>query len=459
MNAIDKPGERYEPAEDARPPAFSDEALALRFAMRHADDLRYVAAWGKWLQWTGKRWRMDDTKLAFDLARRLCREVAAECNEMKVATAIASAKTVAAIERLALADRRIAATTDQWDSDLWSLNTPDGAVDLRTGKMRAHDPLDYMTKITAVGPSGDCPQFRKFLERITNGDAELIAYLRRVFGYALTGVTTEHALFFGHGSGRNGKGVTVSTIAGVMGDYHVAAPAETFTASNSDRHPTELARLRGARLVTASETEEGRRWAESRIKTLTGGDVVSARFMQQNFFEYLPQFKLFIIGNHKPGLRSVDEAIRSRFHLIPFLVFIPKEERDKELVEKLKAEWPGILTWLINGCLEWQVDGLRPPQAVREATAAYLASEDDIATWIDQKCTRDPRAWEPTSALYQSWSTWAQSAGEFVVSMKRFSQALDTRNFRFGRSRIEGVGNPVAGYYGLRLTELAERPW
>ena len=283
MNAFDKPGERYEPAEDGRPPAFSDEALALRFAKRHAGDLRYVAAWGKWLQWTGKRWQIDDTKLAFDLARRLCREVAAECNEPKIATAIASAKTVAAVERLAIADRCIAATVDGWDSDPWLLNTPSGVVDLRAGKLREHDPLDYMTKITAVGLGGGCPGFFAFLERITGGDKDLIAYLQRVFGYALTGVTIEHALFFGHGVGRNGKGVTISTIAGVMGDYHVAAPAETFTASNSDRHPTELARLRGARLVTASETEEGRRWAESRIKTLTGGDVVSARFMQQTF--------------------------------------------------------------------------------------------------------------------------------------------------------------------------------
>ena len=143
MNAFDRPGERYEPAEDARPPAFSDEALALRFAKRHAGDLRYVAAWGKWLQWTGNRWRVDDTKLAFDLARRLCREVAAECNEPKVATAIASAKTVAAVERLALADRRIAATTDQWDFDLWSLNTPDGVVDAGPGNCASMMRSDY----------------------------------------------------------------------------------------------------------------------------------------------------------------------------------------------------------------------------------------------------------------------------------------------------------------------------
>ncbi len=189
--------------------------------------------------------------------------------------------------------------------------------------MRAHSPLDYVTKMTAVAPRGDCPTFLAFLHRVMNGDQSLIAYLRRVLGYALTGVTNEHALFFAYGTGANGKSVLMSTTAGIMGDYHRTAPIETFTATHVDRHPTDLAMLRGARLVTATETEEGRRWAESRIKTLTGGDPVSARFMRQDFFEYTPAFKLVIAGNHKPGLRSVDEAIRRRFHLIPFGVTIP----------------------------------------------------------------------------------------------------------------------------------------
>jgi putative DNA primase/helicase len=158
--------------------------------------------------------------------------------------------------------------------------------------------------------------------------------------------------------------VLLSTVAGVLGDYHKTAPIETFTASNADRHPTDLASLRGARLVRATETEEGRRWAESRIKQLTGGDTVAARFMRQDFFEYRPQFKLIIAGNHKPSLRSVDEAIRRRFHLIPFAVTIPPEERDSDLADKLKAEWPGILAWMIEGCVEWQAECLRPPAAV-----------------------------------------------------------------------------------------------
>ena len=204
----------------------------------------------------------------------------------RVQTALASAKTVAAVERLAKADRRLAATIAQWDADQWLLNTPGGAVDLRTGKMRPAQIYDYATKITAVGPGGDCPTWRLFLRRITGNDDELIAFLRRMCGYALTGVTSEHALFFLYGTGANGKSVFINTVAGIIADYHKTAPIETFVASNSERHPTDLAGLRGARLVTATETEEGKPWAEAKIKTLTGGDKISARFMKQDFFEF-----------------------------------------------------------------------------------------------------------------------------------------------------------------------------
>jgi putative DNA primase/helicase len=278
--------------------------------------------------------------------------------------------------------------------------------------------------------------------------------VRRVLGYGLTGLTREHALFFGHGTGANGKSVLLSTVAGIMGDYHRTAPIETFTASNGDRHPTDLAGLRGARLVTATETEQGRRWAESRIKVLTGGDTVSARFMRQDFFDYKPAFKLFIAGNHKPSLRSVDEAIRRRFHLIPFAVTIPPEERDGDLAEKFKAEWPGILAWMIEGAFEWKTEGLAPPRAVVDATAAYLEAEDSVAAWIDDRCERQPSAWERSSALFASWKQWAEASGEHAGSAKRFSQTLESRGFvshRLARG---------AGFDGLRLlTETTEHPF
>jgi putative DNA primase/helicase len=431
--------------DDDISPAHSDEALALRFAERHANNLRYVADWGKWLRWDGTCWRFDNTLHAFDLARRICREAANEANKPKMQMAIASAKTVAAIERLAKSDRRLAATIDQWDADPWLLNAPGGMVDLRTGKIRQARVEDYCTKITAVSTSGDCPTWYAFLHRVTGGDEELIAFLRRVCGYALTGVTHEHALFFLYGTGANGKSVFISTIAGILGDYHTTAPIETFTASQSERHPTDLAGLRGARLVTATETEEGRRWAESKIKALTGGDKISARFMRQDFFEFAPAFKLMIAGNHKPGLRSVDEAIRRRFHLIPFSVTIPAVERDRDLAERLKAEWPGILAWMVDGCLEWQATGLQPPVAVTDATAAYLAAEDALAEWLDECCWRDPKTWTASSALFGSWSEWATKAGEPPGTQKRFVQNLEARGF-LPRRQMHG-----RGFDGLRI--------
>ncbi len=187
--------------------------------------------------------------------------------------------------------------------------------------------IDYMTKLTAVAPGGRRPRWNEFLRRVTNGDDELQSYLKRVVGYALTGDTSEHVLFFLYGTDANGKTVFLNAASGLLGGYHRTAPIETFVTTSADRHPTEIAGLRGARMVTAVETEEGRRWAEGRIKTLTGGDRVAARFMRQDFFEFTPQFKLLIAGNHRPSLRSVDEAIRRRFHLIPFQVTIPPEER------------------------------------------------------------------------------------------------------------------------------------
>jgi putative DNA primase/helicase len=224
------------------PPEVTEDSAALEFAERHRNELRHDHEMGKWFRWNGKFW---------------------EC---------------------AQADRAFAVTSKVWDSDVWLFNTPVGTVDLRTGKMRPHDLQDHITRIAPVVPGGEAPTWLKFLDRVTGGNQELVDYLQRVVGYCITGSIKEHALFFLYGTGANGKSTFLNAITGAIGEYHRAAPIETFTVSPTDRHPTDIAGLRGARLVTAIETEEGRRWAESRIKTLTGGDPVSARFMRQDFF-------------------------------------------------------------------------------------------------------------------------------------------------------------------------------
>ena len=366
--------------EDVGAPTYSDEDLALRFADKHANDLRYVAKTGRWFCWDGKRWCEDVRLRSYNRVRKSCRAAARECNEPGRSRTITSGKTIAAVEKLARADQRLAAVIEQWDADPWLLNTPDGIVDLRTGDMRGHDPNVHMTKMTAVGPDASCPipRWESFLARVTEGDDELEGYLKRVFGYCLTGETVEHAMFFFYGLGANGKSVLLETVQAIMADYAQSSPIETFTLSKLDRHPTELARMHGARLVTATETEGGKHWAESRIKQLTGGDTVTGRFMRQDFFDYTPQFKLVIRGNHKPGLHAVDEAIKRRLNIIPFKAIIPPDQRDKNLTRKLKREWPGILAWMIDGCREWQKhkDGLGCPEAVRKETDDYFEQED-----------------------------------------------------------------------------------
>ncbi len=441
---------------DARPPAFTDEALALTFTAEHEDRLRHVAAWGRWYIWDGSTWKSDDTMLAFDLARAVCRHASSKCNDDHVAAIVAAARTVAAVERLAKADRKHAATVDQWDTDPWLLNTPGGVVDLRNGRMRSHRPEDYMTRVTAVAPGGECPIWLSFLAKVTNGDKELERFIQRMAGYALTGSIREHALFFAFGTGANGKGVTINTLTGILGNYAAVASIDVFTASQSDRHPTDLAMLRGARLVTAQETEEGRRWAEARIKAMTGGDPITARFMRQDFFTFEPKFKLLIAGNHRPGLRNIDEAIRRRFNLIPFAVKIPAGERDHDLPNKLKAEWPGILKWAIQGCLDWQKQGLQPPQAVQDATSEYLEAEDALGTWLNESCTITSTFESSSATLFASWKAWADAAGEHAGSQKRFSQALQARGFEpkrmtGGKSGFKGIGikpAPDDGRYG-----------
>lgn len=426
------------------PAEFSDDALALRFTAQHGSELRYTAAWGRWSEWDGTRWKPDDTHKVFDLARRVCRDASSNC-EKRLAVRIASAATVAAVERLGRSDRRHAATVEQWDADPWLLSTPAGVVDLRTGALGFSKREDYMTKITGGRPGGDCPRWREFLSRITEGEEELQRFLQRTAGYALTGITREHALFFLYGTGANGKSVFINTISGVMGDYAKTAPIETFIASASEHHPTDLAGLQGARLITAVETEDGRRWAESKIKALTGGDRIAARFMRQDFFEFAPQFKLLIAGNHKPGLRTVDEAMRRRLKLLPFTVTIPAPERDLELTEKLRGEWGGILQWMIEGCLSWQREGLNAPVVVTQATEEYLASEDILARWLDDCCAADRTLWTSASVLFASWRDWCDRNEERPGSQKRFSEQLESRGFSAHRT------NKARGFMGIGL--------
>jgi P4 family phage/plasmid primase-like protien len=438
---------------DPLSPMFSDDYLALEFTKRHGAELRYVHQWGKWLKWNGTRWVFESTLAAFDMARVIAREYAAMCNggeddDGPSPTKIASAATVSAIERMARSDRTHAATADIWDTDPWLLNTPGGIVDLKTGITGDPDPDKFMTKITSVGPGGECPRWLKFLDEVTAGDKDYQAFLKRGAGYTLTGLVNEHVLFFLYGTGRNGKGVLLNTLFWLLGDYAVVAPMETFVETHGQRHPTDLAGFRGKRLVMAQEVDDGLRWAESKIKTLTGGDAITARFMRQDFFDYWPQFKLWIGGNHKPGLRGVDVAIRERFHMLPFMVSFAAKP-DKTLSETLRGEAPGILQWAIDGCLEWQRDGLKPPSIVRSATDDYINDQDKIGRWIEERCELGLNNWQSSADLWSSFSSWTERNNERLGTQRAFSDALGNR---VGITGGEGAKvNRVRGFCGIAL--------
>jgi len=433
----------------------TEDALAVSFTRRYQNDWRYVAAWGKWLVWDGQRWRSEDTLAASDLVRHVCRFASLKSKNPRLAAKLAASSTIGGVERLARSDRRHAGTTDEWDADVWALNTPGGVVDLHTGGMRPHQRSDRMTKIATATPRGKCPTWLRFLSDITNGDQELIVYLQVMVGYCLTGVTSEHALFFLYGTGANGKSVFVNVISTILGDYAANAPMDTFMETRGDRHPTDLAGLRGARFVSSIETEQGRSWNESKVKAITGGDKVSARFMRQDFFEYFPQFKLIIAGNHKPSIRNVDEAMKRRLHLIPFTVTIPAAKRDGKLTEKLLMERDAIMAWAVEGCKRWQATGLNPPASVVAATDEYFDEEDAIGEFIAAEAQICAPAKVSVADVFARWQEWSSKRGEYVGTSRWLAQQLANRGF--ARTRIHGGVKALAGLslkakdYGIRL--------
>jgi putative DNA primase/helicase len=432
----------------------TEDAAALDFVADRGEDIRFCHGSRAWFCWDGKRWQQDRTGVTFQLARELTRRSSAAMGS-RSRIAAGRAAFVSGVERFAKTDQAVSVTVEHWDSDPFLLGTPAGTVDLILGRLRPAIREDAITKLTSVAPSGQvCQRWQQFLAEVTGGDPELVRFLQQWSGYCLTGVTREHALVFVYGPGGNGKTVFLNVIAFILNDYANVAAMDTFTASRSDKHPTELAMLRGARVVTASETEEGRSWAESRIKQMTGGDRITARFMRQNFFSYLPQFKLMIAGNHKPLLRNIDAAARRRFLIVPFERQPPAPDQNLEL--KLRDEAAGILQWMIDGCLDWQRHGLMRPEVVMAATDEYFREQDLIGRWLEDECLCDfdsiVRS-ESSGRLFQSWKDYAVAAGQQPGLQQSFNDALRQRGFKFHRSRS------VREFRGLSLkTKQASQP-
>lgn len=444
------------PEEDAEPlpQAMSEDAIASEFADQHSERWRYVKTWGQWFEWRDDGWHRDDTakidRLAVEITRSALYWPDAGQLTPDAKRRINSKRTAGSVRDLALSDRRIAATVDQWDTNPWLLGVPGGVVDLKLGHLLAARPEDYITKRTAVAPAaGECPHWTSLLQRVTQCDEPLLAYLQRLCGYILTGETREECFAFVYGPAQTGKSTFIRVLCEILGEYHRKASMDTFTESRHERHAEELAVLVGARLVTAVETEEGKRWNEARIKALTGRDRIRARFMRENSFEFDPQFKLVIAGNHAPHLRNVDEAMRRRLHIIPFTTPVPMDERDDTLAEKLRAEYPQILAWMIEGALMWREAKLGRPEQIANAVDTYLESEDTFGEWL-QECTQRGSELDRclSGGAYKNYRSWADGSGEHVMSQKRFVQALKERGFDTKRA------NGKRYISGLSLREL-----
>lgn len=432
--------------------AADQDGVIRAFTDRHRGELLFDHHRGAWHRFNGVYWRREDTKLAHHYARKVSTQLA---DLTPGARTLRTVATWEAVERGARTVREFATTSERWDRDPMLLGTPRGTVDLRTGRLRAARPGDYISKIAAAAPvpldsfdpDRDCLQWLAFLDFALDGDADAIRFLQQWAGYCLTGDTREQVLLFVYGEGGTGKSTAVNTLSAILKDYAVAVDTSTLTARKHEDHKEEIARLHGPRMAVASETEKGSRWAENRIKKITGQDELTARFMRENSFNFIPQFKLTIIGNNAPSLSDVDSAIRRRFLILPFNR--KPRHKDEMLAERLKDEWPGILSWMLRGCLDWQANGLLRPAVVNAATESYFAAQDTFGQWLEDRTEQSPGKSTTTAALFESWQRYALALGEDPGSrIKGFPERMEQRGFRSVKNR---GGIRGRGFMGISL--------
>ncbi|MCL4748260.1 MAG: hypothetical protein KJZ83_23050, partial [Burkholderiaceae bacterium] len=429
-------------------PEFSDDYLALAFVKRYGIGYRWTPGMD-WMRNADTHWTRDDHLTRYNVARMICRDASniapKKGTERK---RLASAKTVAAVLAMAQSDPAIVVPSDAWDADPMLLNTPAGVVDLATGQMRSRSQHDHFTQVTSTAPSTTmrAPNWLRFISEVFSYDADVIAFVQRVLGYCLTGDRREQKLFFFWGDGANGKSTLIDLVLWVLGTYALKLPTTALMQSSIDRHPTELAQLRGRRLALSNELDEGQFWAEARIKELTGDEYLTARFMRQDFFEFRQTQKHLIAGNFKPRLRGGDPAMARRMALIPFLEKFEGRHRDVTLPAKLRVEAPAVLAWIIKGAVAWHAEGLGIPAKVADASRDYLAEHDDVSMWIEENCSRELGITDSASDLYQSFAMWKKDRGEHPPSQTTWGQRM---------ALVPGLEKKRSNgwkYVGIRLT-------
>jgi putative DNA primase/helicase len=422
----------------------TDLGNAERFVAQHGDDVRYCYQWRKWLVWAGVRWERDETgkveRLAKETVRSIYEEAAAaesEARRKELAKHATRSEAEARIRAmLELAKSEVPVSPEELDRDPWKLNTLNGTVDLvGSGELMDHKREDLITKVAPVeyDPEASSEVWERCLKTITGGDAALARFLQRAAGYSLTGDVSEEVLFFVHGPAASGKSTFIEALKSALGDYATTADFEAFLARRDvGGARNDIARLAGARLVASIEVDEGKRLAEGLIKMLTGGDVVTARHLYKEAFEFLPAFKLWLAANHAPRIRDDDEAMWRRILRVPFEHIIPKEARDpavKRALRNPQRTGAAILAWAVQGCLAWQREGLGVPPAVETATRELREEMDPLKDFFEDCCILKPEAWVLTADLRQAYETWARERGEaFVLRGRQFTDRLKARS-------------------------------
>jgi P4 family phage/plasmid primase-like protien len=427
----------------------TDLGNSQRLIKLFGDFIRYCGTWKKWLVWNDQygAWQIDDSGEVLRLARRTIENMFREAVGIsdsqergacvKWALATESATRIQAMVKLAESGEGIAISPSDLDRNPWLLNCQNGTIDLRTGQLKEHDKRDLITKSIPVpfDSNAKCPKWLNFLDKIMEGNQGLISFLQRAVGYALTGDIREQCFFILHGCGANGKSVFVKTTGTLLGDYAQAASFETFLSKKQGNVANnDIARMQGKRFISAVEAEEGRRLAENVIKQVTGGDVVAARFLYAEYFEFIPQFKIFLATNHKPKINCNDPAIWRRVKLIPFAVRIPEVEQIQDLDEQLKDELPGIINWALSGSLDWQRAGLQAPEEVVNATREYRNEMDTVNEFLEECCTRLQSLRVKPTDLYDAYKRYCEKNGEMSLSMKEFGTSLNNKGYEVRKS-------------------------
>ena len=437
---------------------FTDVGNALRLVRLYGCDLRYCAKIGGWLHYDGRRWVLDETGEVERRAKATVRSMYAEAAAIEDADLrktlldharkSEAAPRIAAMIQLARSEPGIAVSPDELDTGKFLLNLPNGTYDLATNELRPHRREDLITKLAGAAYSQDAtaPLWEKFLARVVPDDVAR-AYLQRYVGYSLCGDTGEHCFCLCYGVGRNGKGTFIKAVSRLSGDHHERASFETFLLVRDRGARNDIARLRGARLVTAEEMQDGRAFDEGVIKTLTGGDEITCRFLFHENFTYTPNFKLLFAVNHRPGIKGTDLAIWSRVHLLRWEVVIPEEERDQRLSEKLAGELSGILNWALEGHRAWRETGLDAPPSVRAATDEYRQDSDVLGGFLEECFVAEESAHVSAAAVRELYKRWCERTGEKALSENKVGAVLKERGYVRGKER--GDGNRFH-WYGLR---------